>query len=28
MPPQPFLDLLTSYGSPWGYEDRTPQNNS
>jgi saccharopine dehydrogenase (NAD+, L-lysine-forming) len=28
LPPQPFLDLLTSYGSPWGYEDRTPQNNS
>jgi saccharopine dehydrogenase (NAD+, L-lysine-forming) len=21
-PPQPFLDLLTEYGSPWGFEDR------
>jgi saccharopine dehydrogenase (NAD+, L-lysine forming) len=24
LPPQPFLDLLTEYGSPWGCEDRTP----
>jgi saccharopine dehydrogenase (NAD+, L-lysine-forming) len=24
MPPQPFLDLLTAYGSPWGCDDRTP----
>ncbi len=23
-PPQPFLDLLTEYGSPWGYEEREP----
>src|SRR6185437_11816645 len=22
--PQPFLDLLTDYGSPWGMEERTP----
>jgi saccharopine dehydrogenase-like NADP-dependent oxidoreductase len=20
----PFLDLLTGYGSPWGMEERTP----
>jgi len=26
MPPQPFLDLLTEYGSPWGCDNRTPQN--
>ena len=24
MPPQPFLDLLTDYGSPWACEERTP----
>jgi saccharopine dehydrogenase (NAD+, L-lysine-forming) len=24
LPPQPFLDLLTEYGSPWGIEERTP----
>jgi saccharopine dehydrogenase-like NADP-dependent oxidoreductase len=24
MPPQPFLDLLTEYGSPWACEERTP----
>ena len=24
MPPRPFLDLLTEYGSPWGCEERTP----
>jgi len=24
LPPQPFLDLLTEYGSPWGSEERTP----
>jgi len=24
MPPQPFLDLLTEYGSPWTCEERTP----
>jgi saccharopine dehydrogenase (NAD+, L-lysine forming) len=24
LPPQPFLDLLTEYGSPWGCEERTP----
>jgi saccharopine dehydrogenase (NAD+, L-lysine-forming) len=24
LPPQPFLDLLTDYGSPWGSEERTP----
>jgi saccharopine dehydrogenase-like NADP-dependent oxidoreductase len=23
LPPQPFLDLLTQYGSGWGCEDRT-----
>jgi len=23
-PPDPFLDLLTEYGSPWGMEERTP----
>jgi saccharopine dehydrogenase-like NADP-dependent oxidoreductase len=28
MPPQPFLDLLTAYGSPWGCEDRTPNTHS
>ncbi|WP_326560871.1 saccharopine dehydrogenase family protein [Micromonospora sp. NBC_01796] len=22
LPPKPFLDLLTAYGSPWGIEDR------
>jgi saccharopine dehydrogenase (NAD+, L-lysine forming) len=25
MPAQPFLDLLTEYGSPWGCEERTPR---
>ena len=24
LPPQPFLDLLTEYGSPWGCEERAP----
>jgi saccharopine dehydrogenase (NAD+, L-lysine forming) len=24
LPPQPFLDLLTAYGSPWTCEERTP----
>jgi saccharopine dehydrogenase (NAD+, L-lysine forming) len=24
LPPRPFLDLLTEYGSPWACEDRTP----
>ena len=24
LPAQPFLDLLTEYGSPWGFEERTP----
>jgi saccharopine dehydrogenase (NAD+, L-lysine forming) len=28
MPPLPFLDLLTAYGSPWGCEDRTPETHS
>jgi saccharopine dehydrogenase (NAD+, L-lysine-forming) len=28
LPPRPFLDLLTSYGSPWGCEERTPQTHS
>ncbi len=28
LPPGPFLDLLTSYGSPWGCEERTPQTHS
>jgi saccharopine dehydrogenase-like NADP-dependent oxidoreductase len=23
-PPEPFLDLLTAYGSPWGIEERSP----
>ncbi len=22
LPPRPFLDLLTGYGSPWGMEER------
>lgn len=22
--PQPFLDLLNDYGSPWGMQERTP----
>jgi saccharopine dehydrogenase (NAD+, L-lysine forming) len=26
LPPRPFLDLLTEYGSPWGCEERNPQN--
>jgi saccharopine dehydrogenase-like NADP-dependent oxidoreductase len=24
LPSEPFLDLLTDYGSPWAYEERTP----
>jgi len=24
LPPQPFLDLLTDYGSPWAHEERKP----
>jgi len=24
LPPEPFLDLLTDYGSPWAMEERTP----
>ena len=28
LPPRPFLDLLTSYGSPWGCEERTPHTHS
>jgi saccharopine dehydrogenase-like NADP-dependent oxidoreductase len=24
LPAQPFLDLLTDYGSPWACEERTP----
>jgi saccharopine dehydrogenase (NAD+, L-lysine-forming) len=24
LPPRPFLDLLTEYGSPWAYEERSP----
>ncbi len=24
LPPRPFLDLLTEYGSPWGSEERAP----
>jgi saccharopine dehydrogenase (NAD+, L-lysine forming) len=24
LPPRPFLDLLTDYGSPWALEERTP----
>jgi saccharopine dehydrogenase (NAD+, L-lysine forming) len=24
LPPRPFLDLLTDYGSPWAYEERQP----
>jgi saccharopine dehydrogenase-like NADP-dependent oxidoreductase len=24
LPPQPFLDLLADYGSPWAMEERTP----
>jgi saccharopine dehydrogenase (NAD+, L-lysine forming) len=24
LPAQPFLDLLTEYGSPWGMQDRSP----
>jgi saccharopine dehydrogenase-like NADP-dependent oxidoreductase len=24
LPPRPFLDLLTGYGSPWACEERTP----
>jgi len=25
LPPRPFLDLLTDYGSPWACEERTPR---
>jgi saccharopine dehydrogenase (NAD+, L-lysine-forming) len=25
LPPRPFLDLLTEYGSPWGFDERIPQ---
>jgi saccharopine dehydrogenase-like NADP-dependent oxidoreductase len=28
LPPKPFLDLLTAYGSPWGIEERTPPTRS
>jgi saccharopine dehydrogenase-like NADP-dependent oxidoreductase len=28
LPPKPFLDLLTTYGSPWGIEERTPSTRS
>jgi saccharopine dehydrogenase (NAD+, L-lysine forming) len=28
LPPQPFLDLLTEYGSPWACEERTPATSS
>jgi saccharopine dehydrogenase-like NADP-dependent oxidoreductase len=28
LPPKPFLDLLTAYGSPWGMEERTPSTRS
>ena len=28
LPSRPFLDLLTEYGSPWGCDERTPQNHS
>ena len=24
LPPRPFLDLLTEYGSPWAFEERSP----
>jgi saccharopine dehydrogenase (NAD+, L-lysine forming) len=24
LPPRPFLDLLTAYGSPWAYQERAP----
>jgi saccharopine dehydrogenase-like NADP-dependent oxidoreductase len=24
LPPRPFLDLLTEYGSPWACEERSP----
>jgi saccharopine dehydrogenase-like NADP-dependent oxidoreductase len=24
LPPGPFLDLLTDYGSPWACEERAP----
>ena len=24
LPPQPFLDLLTEYGSPWAFDERQP----
>jgi saccharopine dehydrogenase-like NADP-dependent oxidoreductase len=27
LPAQPFLDLLTDYGSPWAYDERTPKEN-
>jgi len=25
LPPRPFLDLLTAYGSPWGVRDDQPK---
>lgn len=28
LPPRPFLDLLTEYGSPWGIDERIPQTHS
>jgi saccharopine dehydrogenase (NAD+, L-lysine-forming) len=28
LPPQPFLDLLNDYGSPWACEERTPAGGS
>ncbi len=28
LPPQPFLDLLNDYGSPWACEERTPAGDS
>jgi saccharopine dehydrogenase (NAD+, L-lysine-forming) len=28
LPPRPFLDLLTQYGSPWGIDERIPQTHS
>jgi saccharopine dehydrogenase (NAD+, L-lysine forming) len=27
LPPEPFLDLLTDYGSPWACEERVPADN-
>ena len=28
LPAEPFLDLLTDYGSPWAYDERTPLPNT